>query len=187
MSARPWDPVRAPTRGGLARVQGWKEQGWSPWFYSCLSSPRAALGVPADRRSWAAGPVAELKLDPVPYVGYQGQLRSRPGCSQCPPAQSAGRALVPGCLPPYRCPPQTAQSLLQPQNLALHPLAWCYHGAEARDPAPSPCSVAPKPCPCLLRSFSKQHLASLDRSPSSSLAPPLPALIRSELGGRVST
>lgn len=39
--------------------------------------------VPADRHSWAPGPVAELKLDPVLHVGYQGQLSSGPGCSRC--------------------------------------------------------------------------------------------------------
>lgn len=118
-------PVRAPIGGSLARVQGWKEQGWSPQSSSCLSSPRGALAtpVPPDRHSWAAGPVAQLKLDPVLYVGYQGRLRSRLGCSWCPLPGVQGGLLI---------------------LVLSHPAAVPSSGSSAPPPP------TPRSCPCTL-------------------------------------
>lgn len=79
-------PVRIPTRGGLARVQGWMEAGLVspilPLSEQPLSSPATLCpmaSTPGLRALWL-----ELKLDPISHVGSQGQLRARPECSRWP-------------------------------------------------------------------------------------------------------
>ena len=79
-------PVRTPTRGGLARVQGWMEAGLVspilPLSEEPLRSPATLCplaSTPALRALWL-----ELKLDPTSHVGSQGQLRARPEHSWWP-------------------------------------------------------------------------------------------------------
>lgn len=170
--------------------QGWKKRRWSSQSFPCLSNPKAALAtpVPADRQSWAAGPVAGLKLNPASHVGYQGQLRSRPGCSGC---------TLPGCQEGS----WSWSSSTRPLSLVQESQPHLSPTLEA-GPAPSSLELSrcrgqgrctkpqlhgPEAQPKSSHSLSKQHLASLDLSPRGSLAPPRPALIRSSLGGRVST
>ena len=79
-------PVRTPTRGGLARVQGWTEAGLVSPILPLSEQP---LSSPATLCPLASTPGLralrlELKLDPTSHVGSQGQLRARPECSRWP-------------------------------------------------------------------------------------------------------
>lgn len=141
--------------------------------------------MPADRHAWALGPAAELKLDPVPHVGYQGQLRARPGCSWWPlPGGPGGLSVL--VLSPTAAVSDSSSSAPPPPTPRSWPCTLCLELSQRRGQEPGIYTLrhGPQALRMCLRSLSGQHLASLDLSPSGSLAPPLPAPIRFFLAGR---
>lgn len=136
------EPVRALAGGGLARVQGWTEAGLTSPILPLPELPQSSplAGTPG---LWALR--LELKLDPTPHVGYQGRLRSRPGCSRCPLPGGLGvlwvLVLSHSAAVPYAG--SSVPSSPTPSSWSCILGLGSYHGAHTEDPAPRPVPQPP--------------------------------------------
>ena len=68
-------PVRTPTRGGLARVQGWMEAGLVSSILPLSEEP--GHPVSPGKHSWAEGPVAGAKIRPYIPCGLSGSAEGK--------------------------------------------------------------------------------------------------------------